>query len=878
MGTKKTFILIDGSNCFYRAFHAIPEFTNSGGLPTNAVYGFTRTLKKLIKEYKPDYMAVAFDVRGKTLRHEKFADYKATRSAMPESLVPQVPYIKKMVEAFNIEVVEMEGYEADDVIATLARNASASGVQVRIVSGDKDLFQLIDENTSILDYTKDKEYGPGEVSEKFGIGAGGIRDMLALSGDSSDNIPGVPGVGQKTAVKLLKQFGSFDAVFENIDKVSGKKLKENLAEFKELAEMSRELVTLHEDLPFKFDPDVYELLEPDTKALEEIFKELDFQKFYEEISKEVDSEQTSVECEAVVSLTELEGWLKKSVPSTLVFSQLIDSSGVEEKLCGVSLGFSADSVCFIPIDDSGVSGIKADSAISALKPLMEDPKIEKFTDDAKALYRTFLRRGVEPKGIVMDSSLASYLLDPSRSNHKIENVAFNHFGVSLAELKPPYSDIDVKELGELSAKRTSIILKAGLELPVKLKACGLDELFSEMELPLSKILARMEIAGVKVSSAILEGLSVEIGVELKSLEADIYGLAGCEFNINSPKQLSELLFVQMGIKPVKRTKTGFSTDESVLKALSGEYDIALKIVKFRGLAKLKSTFVDGIISLISPVTGRVHTSFNQTVTATGRLSSSKPNLQNIPIRDAYSSRVREAFVAEEGTEFLSADYSQIELRLVAHMSGDKMLIEAFKSDEDIHAITASEVFSIMPGLVTPEMRRRAKAINFGIIYGMGAFGLASDLEISVKEAADYIDSYFAHYGSVKKFIDKTIKEALKLGYTRTLFGRRRAIPELKSTSVQTRKFGERIAINSPVQGSAADMIKIAMIKIEERMEVLSLRSRMILQIHDELIWEVLPQERERLEALVVEEMEGVVELKVPVKVNIKSGLNWASVE
>ena len=878
MGKRKTFIIIDGSNCFYRAFHAIPEFTNSSGLPTNAVYGFTRTLKKLIKEYEPDFMAVAFDVRGKTVRHEKFDDYKATRKPMPDSLVPQIPYIKKMVEAFNIVAVERVGYEADDIIATLARRASASAVDVRIVSGDKDLFQLVDDRTTILDYTKDKEYGPGDVEGKFGIGAGGIRDMLSLAGDSSDNIPGVPGVGPKTAVKLLKEFGSFDAVFENIDKIKGKRLKENLRDFKDQAELSRELVTLHEDLPLDFDAGIYELKGPDRGALEAIFKELEFQKFYEElVAKDGEGGRGAqpVKCEVALSVKELEGWLKGLANKPLLCSFLFDGTGVSGTLCGVTLATSADSVCFLPVGDRGV---EEESALLALKSVMEDAEIKKYTDDAKTLYLSFLAHGVDPQSIVMDTSLASYLLDPSRSKHGVEKIAFNHFGTSLVEIKPPFDKHSIEELSAAMALRACVILRGAAEFPDRLESEGLDGLFFDMELPLTKILAKMELAGIEVSAGSLERLSAELGAELKVLEADIYALAECEFNINSPKQLSELLFVKMGITPIKKTKTGFSTDESVLRTLSKDYEIAQKILKNRGLAKLKSTFVDGIIALINPDTGRVHTSFNQSVTATGRLSSSKPNLQNIPIRDENSSRVREAFVPSDGHIFLSADYSQIELRLVAHMSGDKMLIDAFNSGDDIHAITASEVFSIMPGLVTPEMRRRAKAINFGILYGMGAFGLATDLDISVKEAREYIDNYFAHYRSVKEFIDKTIKEARELGYTKTLFGRRRPIPELKSASAQTRKFGERIAINSPVQGTAADMIKAAMINIAERMEVEAIKSKMILQVHDELIFDLLPSERERLEALVIEEMEGVVELKVPVIVNIKSGSSWRSVE
>ncbi|MEE9542496.1 MAG: DNA polymerase I [Thermodesulfobacteriota bacterium] len=879
MGKKKKLFLIDGSNCFYRAFHAIPEFTNSDGLPTNAVYGFTQTLRKIIKDYEPDYIAVAFDVKGKTVRHDKFEDYKAKRPPMPDSLVPQIPYIKAIVKAFNIAVMEKEGYEADDVIATLVSVAKERGLGVVIVSGDKDLYQLVNKNVSVLDQAKGKEFGPAEVEEKFGVAPGKIKDLLSLSGDSSDNIPGVPGVGPKTAAKLLNEFGSFDAVFENVESVKGKKLKENLTNFKEQAIMSRHLVTLYDDLALKCDMDSLLLGEPDYKELETLFMELDFEKLYKEIIPS--GSQSAVSSQAVTEFEELSGLLDKLKGKPVAVTLLTEGNGVSGILKGVTFADSQDTVVsawFVPIDDMGMCGMEERRALYAMKSLMEDGATKKFTDDAKSLYLYFMRHSVEPVGIEMDTSIASYLLDPSRSDHSIEKVAFNHLGTSLTVLKPPYEDIDSTELAAFASERAAAVMNASLIFPAMLKDEGLIDLFEDMEMPLTGVLARMECAGIKVEAKLLIKLSKEIAKELATLEKSIYALAGCEFNINSPKQLSVVLFETMGIEPVKRTKTGFSTDESVLKRLSENYDIALEIIRHRQLQKLKSTFVDAIVALVNPETGRVHTSFNQTVTATGRLSSSRPNLQNIPIRDEYSSRVREAFVAENGFIFLSADYSQIELRLVAHMSGDKMMIEAFNSGEDIHSITAAEVFGIMPGLVTREMRRRAKAINFGIIYGMGAFGLANDLEITMKDAGEYIESYFAHYGTVKAFINRIVKEASEKGFTTTLFGRKRPITELKSTNNATRKFGERMAINSPVQGTAADMIKVAMIRVQGRIDAGSLRSRMILQVHDELIFECVPEEMERLKEIVIDEMEGVVELKVPVIVNIKTGANWRSVE
>ncbi len=875
----KKFFIVDGSSCFYRAFHALPVFTNSDGLPTNALYGFTQTLRKLIKDYSPEYMLVAFDSRGPTHRHELFDSYKAQRPSMPDELSLQIPYIKEMVKALNIAHLEKEGVEADDIIAWAARLGNAGGVKTYIISGDKDLYQLVNDKTVILDYVKDKELGGAEVREKFGVGPERIVDLLALAGDTSDNVPGVPGIGVKTAAKLIELFGGFDEIYSSLEDVSGKKVKENLVNFKDQALLSRELVTLMPELGFKLEIESMPVGPPDTEALKKILKEMEFTKLYNELIPAAD-EFTS-EFTVVRSVGELrssfQGFSNKGARTVAVYP-LVEGDGVRAVLLGLGVCSAvAGEAAYIPVSTDPEEGVGEADALSILSEVAGSDGVSVVTSDAKTLHILFQRNLLRLQDPAMDTSLASYLIDPSSGRHDIDSEALRRLGLRPVNSGKKLKDLTAGDIAQYAASRAEILHKLSEALAVEVAASGCDALLADMELPLSELLAYMELLGVKVDTALLKTLSAELTVEIKTLEEAIYALSGREFNINSPKQLAVLLFEEMGIKPVKKTKTGFSTDESVLKALAGEVQIAEKILSYRGLAKLKSTFVDGIIALVDPGTGRVHTTFNQTVAATGRLSSSNPNLQNIPVRDGYSARVREAFIPEDGFVFLSADYSQIELRLVAHMSGDPVLLDAFREDQDIHAITASEVFGIMPGLVTSEMRRRAKAINFGIIYGMGAFGLASDLDISVKEAGEYIESYFSHYKLVKEFIDKTIDGAREAGFTESLLGRRRFIPELASSSPATRKFGERIAVNTPIQGTAADMIKVAMVSIFKRMRVEGFSSRMILQVHDELIFEVPPEEEAALTSLVVEEMEGVMELSVPIKVNIKKGPNWRQV-
>jgi DNA polymerase-1 len=868
MKNRELLIIIDGSALIYRAFYAIPDsFVTKSGLPTNAVYGFTQSVRKILKDYSPEYIAVAFDVKGPTHRHEIFDDYKAERPPMPDLLGEQIPHIKAVTKAYSIPVLEKTGYEADDIIAAVARRAGKAGLKVAIITGDKDMYQLVDADTVILDYNSGTEYGEAEVEEKFGVPPSSIRDLLALAGDSSDNIPGVPGVGPKTAVKLLKEYGSIDAIYEGIDGVGAAKLKARLIEHKKSAYLSRKLATLHEDVDFGRDIESLKSVEPDYKELAALFKSFEFAKLLKEAMADgglgsggpARTEYTRIETqEALSALLER---AKKGQGGPVVALHLESGRGA---FTALSMALSAGEVFTLDISPDNELFIDTEGFLRAL---LEDESVELVSDDAKPIHLYSFKRSINARSI-HDTSIASYLLDPSGSKHTVEALAFEHLDIN------PEDGEDLSDADRM-ANNASNILQLWKILHKKLEDGGLSPLYTEMELPLVRVLARMESHGIRVEAGILKELSAEIKLKLSGIEASIYGLAGGEFNINSPKQLAEVLFVKLGLKPIKKTKTGFSTNEEVLLRLASAHELPAHVLEYRSLAKLKSTYVDGLLKLIGP-DHRVHTSFNQTVTATGRLSSSKPNLQNIPVRSGMSARIRGAFGAEKGFSLLSADYSQIELRIVAHMAEDPALIEAFAKDVDVHAQTASQVFGVAPEAVTPELRRRAKAINFGIIYGMGAWGLSTELGISVGEADAYIESYFAHYKAVKSFIDKTIKEAKGSGYTTTLFGRRRFIYELKSPSEAVVRFGERQAVNTPIQGTAADIIKAAMIKIDAALSSWKFRSRMLLQIHDELLFEVADDEADAVSELVTREMEGVIKLKVPVKVNLKSGTNWSA--
>jgi DNA polymerase-1 len=886
---RERLFIIDGSSYIYRAFHAIPYFSNDKGLPTNAVYGFTQMLLKLIKGYSPDHLAVAFDAKGPTFRHKLFSDYKATRPSMPEELRPQLPYIREVVAAYNIAALEVEGYEADDIIGTLARRCGERKIDVVMVTGDKDMMQLVDENTSMLDTMKEKRYGVDEVVEKFGVEPHRVVEVMALMGDSSDNIPGVPGIGPKGARKLIQEFGTIDHLYKEIDKVTGRAMKENLISNEKLARLSRELAVIDINAPVECAFEELVTSEPDIERLKELFKELGFNRHLRDLSALSQSGQPEREgapprrIDDRESLDRLIGDLSQADAFSLSISP--KGSGEPSKSDTIAIApinnlsemSTNDAPCYLlsSYKMEGQEGLGAPLILQALKALLEDEGVGKISSDGKRLTLDLMERGITLRGITMDTSVASYLLNPSSSDHSLRSVAMKQLGEEIGVVEYKGSAATVEEhLGPLLCAEAEALRRLAPLLTEELKKAALTTLFREIELPLIPVLAQMERHGIRVDREQLTSLSHELESMLQEREGAIFGMAGVAFNINSPKQLAAILFEKLELKPVRKTKTGFSTDEKVLTILATTHDLPKVILEYRHLAKLKSTYVDAIIGLIEPSTGRIHTSFNQTVTATGRLSSSKPNLQNIPIKTEIGGRIREAFIADEGYMLLSADYSQIELRLVAHLSSDDILIESFKKGEDIHQRTASEIFGIMPGLVTGEMRRRAKAINFGIIYGMGPHGLAGELGVSQKVAKEYIESYFDRYSGVRRFIDDTIREAAEKGYTTSLFGRKRYIPELTSRIDSVRRFGERIAINTPIQGTAADIIKIAMIRIAGRMEAEAEGSKMLLQIHDELLFEVPHDKMESMKTLVVSEMEGVVDLEIPIVVNISVGESW----
>ncbi|MBI5810951.1 MAG: DNA polymerase I, partial [Deltaproteobacteria bacterium] len=701
-----------------------------------------------------------------------------------------------------------------------------------------------------------------DVEEKFVVGQSLIRELIGLAGDASDGIPGVTGIGFKNAAKLLKEYGSIEGVYGNIDGIRGK-MRENLIKDKDRAFLSKELATLHTEVPFEWSLDGFQYIGPDYNELIPLLRELEFEKILKEISSSAEGigvQQESVRCMVIDSANGLEKLLSAVIASGRAAVTLVMSiEGFAGRLLAASLSTAQEEAYCLPVDGGSLSETEVSDF---LKAILEEGAVKKDTDNAKALYLFALKKGFSCKGVNIDTGVASYLLNPSKPDHSIEAQASEYLGDQQAR--------EGVDKAATYCKKVCNINTIAIILDKKLDLDNLKKLYLEMELPLTEVLADMEFNGVAVDVPILRDLSKEIAVKLSGAESSIYNSVGMEFNVNSPKQLSEVLFERLKLKPVKKTKTGFSTDDEVLSKLAKVHETPSLIQGYRQLQKTKSTYVDALLELVSPSTGRIHTSFNQTVTATGRLSSSRPNLQNIPVRGEWAGRIREAFIAEPGNMLLAADYSQIELRIVAHMARDPHLTDAFKKDEDIHARTASEIFGVLPGAVTKELRRRAKAINFGIIYGMGAYGLSGELGISVKEASGYIERYFSHYKSVKTFIDKTIEEARLRGYTTTLFGRRRFIPELVSPVDAIVRFGERMAVNTPIQGTAADMIKAAMIRIHRRIKESSLSSRMILQIHDELVFETPAAEKEELSLLVREGMEGVVDLSVPVRVNIKT--------
>ena len=888
MENEKTIYLIDGTAYIHRAYHAIRGLTNSKGLPTNATFGFTRMLLKLMEDRSPAYIGMFFDAKGPTFRHEMYKEYKANRPAMPEDMAMQIPYIKEVTAAFNLPIIELQGYEADDLIGTLARAAEKEGYEVVMVTGDKDFMQLVTDKAAIWDPMKDIIIDLKTIREKFGIEPHQMIDVQGLSGDSTDNVPGVPGIGQKTALDLIKTYHSMQKLYEKLDTITKKKQRENLENFKDLAFLSRELVTINTAVPVDTGLAAFKVTAPDKKKLGQLFKDLEFRQLQQSVPDQADLSQKDyqavMDMDALLKLI----WQLEKSGLFALDTETTSINPMQAKLVGLSFATRANQAFYIPCTHNYLGApeqLDLQAVREPLKPVLENPEIKKVGQNIKYDWMVLVRHGIDLQGVAFDTMLASYLLDPSKRAHNLDQIALDfldHKTITYEQVAGKgknaltFSQVPVDKAIPYACEDADITLMAKDVLMSGLKALGLEELMDTVEMPLVPVLLRMEMQGAGIDVDRLQELSKSFGQELDALEGSIHGLAGEAFNIKSSQQLGRILFEKLQLPVQKKTKkkTGYSTDVSVLTTLAEYHELPALILKHRTLAKLKSTYADALVELVNPETGRIHTSYNQTVAVTGRLSSSDPNLQNIPIRTEEGRKIRQAFIPRKNWYLVSADYSQVELRILAHCSEDDILIQAFREDEDIHTRTACEVFQIEPQSMTAELRRQAKAINFGIIYGMSAFGLSRQLDISNKMAKTYIDHYFSRYRGVKRFMDQTIADARQTRRTSTFLGRIRILPDIDSKNVIVRQAAERTAINTPIQGSAADLIKVAMIKVDDALRKKKLASAMLLTVHDELVFEVPPDELEIVTRLVRDIMEGVWELRVPLKVNISRGTNW----
>ncbi|MCX8052166.1 MAG: DNA polymerase I [Armatimonadetes bacterium] len=918
----KKLIAIDGNSLLYRAFFAVRYLSTSEGQPTNAIFGLTSMLLKVLEE-KPDYIAVAFDTPRPTFRHEEFPDYKAQRKAIPEALLQQTEIARELVRAFNIPVVEVPGYEADDIIGAIAREAEKQGVETLIVTGDLDTLQLVNEHTKVMTTQKGVSdtivYDAYAVKDRFGLAPKQMTDYKGLKGDPSDNIPGVPGIGEKTAIELLKQYGTLENLLEHISELPEGRVKKALEEHRELARLSKRLATIVTDLPDKPNLEQFRTREPDYDALRDLFVRLEFKTFLKRLpevgtaegKRALEERPTLGACRRITSEQELRELLDEieRAGECAIHCHIRDGKSTRAELIGISFCTTSHLTPILPeernedrsdltatpnlktayvevIDTSreGLGQLELGSdfraPLSELKAVLESDRIAKYCHDSKINHAALALRNVALKGVTFDTMLAGYLIDSGRASYEIADLAFERLSLELPGFMPDKDSTN----SQLPTPNSYIRVCAEAEaiyrlkpvLESKLEEDGLGRLFHDVELPLAPILAEMELTGVAVDVEQLEALSITLDIDIRETERRIYEMAGEKFNIGSTKQLQTILFEKMGLTAAKKTKTGFSTSAAALEEMAADHPIIGEILNWRELTKLKSTYADALPKLINPETGRIHTSLNQTVTATGRLSSSDPNLQNIPIRTELGREIRKAFVASEGNILVSADYSQIELRILAHFTNDENLVRAFENDEDIHSATACVIFNCSPSEVTPEMRRRAKTINFAVIYGMADFTLGRVLGISTHEAREYIATYFAKMPGVKAYVEETIATARERGYVTTLFGRRRYVPDIHSSNYNIRMNAERAAVNMPVQGTAADLMKIGMIRVRQSLG--DTNARMLLQVHDELLFECPPSEAERVAQIARNGMGGAHNMRVPLKVDVKAGKNWAEMK
>lgn len=875
--SKEKLLILDGNSLMNRAFYALPPLTNSQGLHTNGVYGFVTMLLKMREEINPNYIVCTFDRSAPTFRHNEYKDYKAGRKRMPEELAEQFPVVKKLLNMLSISMFEIDGFEADDLIGTLSVYAEKKDIEVYIVTGDRDALQLATDNVKVVitkkGITEKEIYDKNRMISEFEVTPTQFIDVKGLMGDKSDNIPGVPGVGEKTAFKLIKEYGSIENVLNNIDNISGKKIKENLMQYSEQAVFSKKLATIMVNVPIEIDLNEIKSKENyDVEGVKNLFIELQFKSLIDkvigekELKEEIEKEDIKVDFKNISNIKDLKK-LREDISSIakdeiLYLTFKIVDGNIYSKSYIEKIFLNIDNKNYV-VELEKIYEENNEDTLKCLKDIFENDKIEKVSHNVKVPYTVFKKMGINFTSVKFDTEIAAYLIDSSRGEYELNSIIQDYLKIMLQG-----------EEYEIRVKETSLLKDVFETLNKQIKELNMEELLYEVEQPLTLVLAAMEYEGFKVDNVKLEELGEKFKIEIDKLKKDIYGLAEEEFNINSPKQLGKILFEKLDLPVIKKTKTGYSTNAEVLEQLSDKHPIIEKITYYRQFTKLYSTYIEGLKAVIDK-DGKIHSSFNQTVTTTGRLSSTEPNLQNIPIKYEMGREIRKVFVPEdENSIILSADYSQIELRVLAHIADDENLIDAFLNHSDIHTKTASEVFKVPIDQVTKLQRSNAKAVNFGIVYGIGDFSLAKDLKISRKEAKNYIDTYFERYPGVKRYMDNVIKQAEDNLYVTTIMNRRRFIPEIKNSKKMVKAFGERLAMNTPIQGSAADIIKMSMVNVYNILKSKNLKSKVILQVHDELILNVYKDELEEVKELVKNQMEDVMKLRVPLEVDINLGDNW----
>ena len=878
----KRLIIIDGNSIINRAFYALPDMTNSEGLHTNAVYGFTRMLFKIIDDYKPTHISVAFDKKAPTFRHKEYADYKAGRKKMPDELGQQLQPLKELLDTFNIHRMEMAGYEADDLIGTVAKMGEDNDFEVYIVTGDKDAIQLASNKTTTLITKKGvgevEEYNYDSVVERYEMTPTQFIDLKGLMGDKSDNIPGVPGIGEKTGIKLIKEFSSIENIIENIDQLKGS-VKKKIEENKEQAIFSKKLATIIRDVPIEISLDELSYGDYDKKAVIEEFKKFGFTTLIKQVLAMDDVEgESTVEEKSELKISHLDNVLefKKEVEKTnKLFIKTVSKVGniLEQNLMYVFLSADGENIYYIN-----------DEELELIKDIIFNEEIKKIGYNLKDDYLAFKPYNIEINNMFFDIAIGEYLIDSkSSTSYECSDIAMKYLTKKIKSQEEllgkgakakKFSDLSLEELSTYFGEILNTVYNVYPMMEKTFKDMDMEYLFYDVEMPLVEVLGSMEYCGMAVDKNQLNELGNKFKEIISNLEEEIFSLAGEKFNINSPKQLGVILFEKLELPVIKKTKTGYSTSADVLEKLRDKHEIIDKITEYRQIVKLNSTYVEGLLGIINPISGRIHSSFNQTITTTGRISSTEPNLQNIPVKTEMGREIRKVFIADEHSKLVDADYSQVELRVLAHMSGDEHMIEAFQNDIDIHSKTASQIFGVDVNDVSSKQRSEAKAINFGIVYGKTDFGLSQDLNIPVPQAKAYIESYFANYDKIKVFMDDAIKNATDNGYALTIFNRRRYIPEINSSNFMVRNQGKRFAMNAPIQGSAADIIKIAMVNVFTRLKDESLKSRLILQVHDELIVEAVEEELDKVCNIVKEEMESAVNLQVHLDVDLNVGDSW----